>query len=83
MKKLLALPDPVTGDKLAATPMLLDKRQVAALLQFSPRHIDNLVKQGCPCLRFGTRRTRFEASEVLDWCKLNSAWCSVPSNRTM
>ena len=48
---------------------LLDKKAVAAMLGFSRRHIDNLVAQGCPHMKFGKRRVRFDPTEVLQWCK--------------
>ncbi len=48
---------------------LVDKKAIARLLGFSVRHVDNLLQQGCPHLKFGTRRVRFDPDEVLSWCK--------------
>jgi len=50
------------------TNCLTDKRQMAAILQFSVRHVDNLIAQGMPHLKFGARRVRFNPTEVLTWC---------------
>jgi predicted DNA-binding transcriptional regulator AlpA len=48
---------------------LIDKRAVGRLLGFSARHIDNLLAQGLPHFKIGARRVRFNADEVLAWCK--------------
>lgn len=52
-----------------AGPAFLTKKEVARLLGFSPRHVCTLMRAGLPHLRFGNRRTRFDAGEVVAWCK--------------
>lgn len=47
----------------------LDKDGVAELLGFSRRHIDNLLAQGMPHMKFGKRRVRMDPIEVIAWCK--------------
>ena len=66
-----ARPDsPVLNDesKIAATiPRYTDKREIAALLKLSVRSVDNLLAAGCPHLKLGKRRVRFDIDEVRSW----------------
>jgi predicted DNA-binding transcriptional regulator AlpA len=48
-----------------------DKGDVAAMLNLSRRSVDNLLRQGCPHLRLGTRRVRFDMPEVRQWLAEN------------
>ena len=61
-------PDANVGEAKPADS-LLTKREVCVLLQFSQRHVDNLLAAGMPHMKFGRRRTRFEREEVLQWCR--------------
>jgi len=73
MKNTLSCtPEVVTGTKLTAGEGLTrfgSKRDVAAMLQLSVRSVDNLVAAGCPVLKIGKRRCRFDMSEVAGWVK--------------
>jgi len=46
-----------------------DKFAVAEMLDLCPRSVDNLMAQGMPHLRIGTRRVRFDMAEVRAWAK--------------
>jgi predicted DNA-binding transcriptional regulator AlpA len=50
-------------------PRFGSKRDVAAMLQFSTRTVDNLLAQGCPHMKIGKRRCRFDLPEVAAWMK--------------
>jgi hypothetical protein len=50
-------------------PGFVTKREIARELGFSVRHIDNLLQQGCPYIKFSARCVRFDVAEVLVWCK--------------
>jgi len=66
------MPDTATGEKLAVSEALTrfgSKRDVATMLQLSVRSVDNLVAAGCPVLRIGKRRCRFDLAEVAAWLK--------------
>lgn len=56
-------------DKSGAPPAFGDKRAVAAMLGMSVRSVDNLMGQGMPYMRLGTRRVRFDLEEVRTWLK--------------
>jgi phage terminase Nu1 subunit (DNA packaging protein) len=43
------------------------KRDVAIMVQMSLRTVDNFVAQGCPHLKIGKRRLRFDMDEVRQW----------------
>lgn len=43
------------------------KRDVAAMVQMSVRSVDNFVAAGCPHLKLGKRRLRFDMGEVRQW----------------
>lgn len=53
--------------KLAEVPRYGSKADVAAMLQMSRRTVDNLVSKGCPHLKLGSRRLRFDMGEVRQW----------------
>jgi excisionase family DNA binding protein len=57
----------VTGDKL--TTNFGDKAAVAKLVGVSRRTVDNFIRAGCPHLKIGSRRVRFDLNEVRDWLK--------------
>jgi predicted DNA-binding transcriptional regulator AlpA len=60
--------DAKADEQFAATvPRYGDKKAVAAMLGMSRRTVDNLVAQGCPHLRIGARRLRFDMNEVRSW----------------
>ena len=52
-----------------AIPRFGTKKDVAAMLQFSVRTIDNLLLQGLPHMKIGARRCRFDLPEVAAWAK--------------
>lgn len=56
-----------TGNTVATG--ITDKRGYAARWGFSPRHIDNLLAQGCPHLKIGKRRVRIMVDEADSWMK--------------
>jgi predicted DNA-binding transcriptional regulator AlpA len=61
-------PEAVTGDtKLTEVPRYGGKRDVAQMVQMSVRSVDNFLAQGCPHLKLGKRRVRFDMSEVRQW----------------
>ena len=64
---ILNTPDASTGTKLAAD--IADKRGYGQRWGFSPRHVDNLLAQGLPHLKIGTRRVRIFVSEADAWMK--------------
>jgi predicted DNA-binding transcriptional regulator AlpA len=64
-------PDAATGEKLATVPRYGSKADVAAMLQMSRRTVDNLLRQGCPHLKLGSRRCRFDLAEVREWLSEN------------
>jgi predicted DNA-binding transcriptional regulator AlpA len=66
------MPDAATSQKLAVREALTrfgSKKDVAAMLQLSVRSVDNLVAAGCPVMRIGKRRCRFDLPEVAAWVK--------------
>ena len=68
----LYMPDTAPGEKSAVSQTWTrfgTKRDVAAMLQLSVRSVDNLVAAGCPVLRIGKRRCRFDLLEVAAWVK--------------
>lgn len=62
----------------AAAPVLKGglstKAQLAALLQLTPRTIENLQRRGLPFYRLGSRRNRYDPVAVREWldrsCKI-------------
>jgi predicted DNA-binding transcriptional regulator AlpA len=61
-------PEVATGEmKLATMPRYGSKRDVAAMLQMSVRSVDNFLRAGCPHLKLGKRRVRFDLGEVRLW----------------
>jgi predicted DNA-binding transcriptional regulator AlpA len=64
----LAMPDNATGQSsLASSPRYLTKKDLAKLVQLSVRSIDNLLREGCPHLKLGRRRVRFDEIETRRW----------------
>lgn len=62
------LPEVPTGQSLlGAVARYGGKRDVASMVQMSVRSVDNLVAQGCPHLKLGKRRVRFDMAEVRQW----------------
>jgi len=58
--------------KLAASdnlPQFGDKRDVAAMARVSRRTVDNFLADGCPHIKLGARRVRFDLAEVRAWLK--------------
>ena len=71
-----------TGNKLGATFNLRTpqnpagtlqkfgtKNDVGELLGICNRSVDNLLAKGCPHLKLGKRRVRFDLDEVREWAK--------------
>jgi len=56
---------------LATVPRFGGKRDVAQMVQMSIRSVDNFIAQGCPHLKLGKRRVRFDMSEVRHWLMEN------------
>lgn len=52
-----------------SVPRFANKRDVAALLGFSVRTVDNLMTRGLPHYTVGKRRCRFDLAEVSNWIK--------------
>ena len=46
-----------------------DKRDVGELLGMCNRSVENLMAKGCPHLKLGKRRVRFDMAEVAAWAK--------------
>lgn len=46
-----------------------DKTDVAELFGMCGRSVDNLLAKGCPHLKLGKRRVRFDLAEVAEWAK--------------
>ncbi len=44
-----------------------DKRGLALMLGLSPRTVSNFLNKGCPHLKIGIRRVRFEVVETRKW----------------
>jgi len=59
--------DAATVTELATMPRYGSKRDVAAMLQMSVRSVDNYIAQGCPHLKLGKRRVRFDLPETRQW----------------
>ena len=70
MRKQDFAPDSATGNRLAETPALGDKRDVGVLAGgLSTRWVDLQLQQGMPHLKLGKRRVRFDLNEVRQWLK--------------
>jgi len=48
---------------------IMDKTEYGRRWRFSPRYIDNLLRQGPPHLKIGKRRVRIVVSEGDAWMK--------------
>lgn len=46
---------------------LVNRAQMAEILGVSEDTVDQLRKEGMPCIRWGRRLVRFRASEALAW----------------
>ena len=68
MNRIAQLPDVSTGSKLEAD-VITDKKGFAARWHFSVRHVDNLLAQGMPHLKCGSRRVRLVTAEADLWMK--------------
>lgn len=68
MKQLVHLPDVSTGSP-TESQVVTDKRGFAARWHFSVRHVDNLLAQGMPHLKCGSRRVRLVTAEADLWMK--------------
>jgi predicted DNA-binding transcriptional regulator AlpA len=65
-------PEVATGQSsLAAVQRYGGKKDVASMVQMSVRSVDNFVAQGCPHLKLGKRRVRFDMAEVRQWLSDN------------
>lgn len=60
-------PEASPGPSALTIPGYGGKRDVALMVQMSVRSVDNFVAQGCPCLKLGKRRVRFDMAEVRQW----------------
>ena len=60
---------PAEAAPLDHRPRLVTKKEIAQELGFSVRHMDNLLQQGCPHLKFSARSVKFDLAEVLAWSK--------------
>ncbi len=67
--KIVELEQTQAGNGNGHAPQFGSKRDVARMLQFSTRTVDNMLRQGCPHMKFGPRRTRFDLPEVASWFK--------------
>jgi predicted DNA-binding transcriptional regulator AlpA len=71
MIKTSSTPDAAASNKSATNietlPRYGSKRDVANMVQMSVRSVDNFLRDGCPALRIGKRRVRFEMNEVRAW----------------
>ena len=67
--------DAAAGDKSVtinnSLPRYGSKADVAAMLQMSRRTVDNFLARGCPHLKLGSRRCRFDMEEVREWLSQN------------
>lgn len=57
----------VTDANNADNGQITDKKGYARRWLFSPRHVDNLIARGLPCLRVGKRRVRILVNEADRW----------------
>jgi hypothetical protein len=63
----IKLPTNGTG----SPPRLGTKKDVAAMIQMSPRSVDNYLAAGLPCIKLSPRRCRFDLDECAAWFKTN------------
>jgi len=71
-ENILKSPDANPGQSALATPpRYLSKRDLAALVQMSVRWVDSICAAGCPHLKLGRRRVRFDLPEVQAWLTEN------------
>ena len=62
------MPNDAAGEKLAAKE-ILDKRGYAERWSFSPRTIDNFLREGLPHCRIGKRRVRIFVADADAWMR--------------
>jgi len=70
MKKEILTDAATASDELVAwppAPRYGSKRDVAQMVQMSLRSVDNFLREGCPHLKLGKRRVRFDMAEVRQW----------------
>ena len=65
--ELIAGPETATGQRLAGE--ITDKKGYGLRWGFSARHIDNLIAQGLPHLKVGSRRVRIEVGPADEWMR--------------
>jgi excisionase family DNA binding protein len=53
--------------QLVITPAYADKQDIATLIGVSKRTVDSLLRQGCPHLKLGARKVRFDIDQVKTW----------------
>jgi predicted DNA-binding transcriptional regulator AlpA len=64
-------PQAVSGGQDLTATRYGSKRDVAAMIQMSPRTVDSLIARGCPHLRISSRALRFDLEEVRSWLAEN------------
>ena len=52
-------------------PGLLTKRELAERLRLTPRTVENMMAAGLPYYRLGSRRSRFDWSQVKEYLDEN------------
>jgi phage terminase Nu1 subunit (DNA packaging protein) len=57
---------------LRAEP-LVSQQQLATHLACSDRHVRELTRRGCPCVKLGQRAIRYRISEVEAWLRREAA----------
>ena len=68
MMQNIQTPESSPGNSaLVQVPRYGGKKDVASMVQMSVRSVDNFVAQGCPHLKLGKRRVRFDMAEVRQW----------------
>jgi hypothetical protein len=74
MRKQDFAPAAATGNPLAATLALGDKRDVGVLAGgMSNRWVEGQMALGMPHLKIGPRRARFDLAEVREWLRARYA----------
>jgi predicted DNA-binding transcriptional regulator AlpA len=60
-------PEAVTGEPQMTATRYGSKKDVARMVQMSTRSVDNFINEGCPHLKLGARRVRFDMVETRQW----------------
>ena len=58
-----------TGDAGQTFPRFGTKAEVAKMFGLCRRSVDNLLAKGCPHMKLGHRRVRFDLEDVREWAK--------------